>query len=880
LINSTIENEGYITNVGVTSYEIKGIGEPNSAIQIKIIDRNKIFLLKETNVNSDGIYSLHFDVSSLADGYLTIEVAPSSDLANSTTKKIIKDTSGPDAEIHTNDNVTQSSMSSYRIEGKTEPFSEVTISVKDLNNGSVVTNIEADLSGMFTSTLNLTPLIEGELTIEVFSKDKLGNKGNLTEQKITKTTSTYVLTLTEQQRWNISNNGTSPIETTNGFNGALIWANQNNYSTFVVPAGTYLIRKGDPNDPIARINMVSNMNFLLEKGAILQKETNGKEHYDLLYVGAGIQNVTLQGGIYRGDKDTHDYSQKDNPYTAGTHESGYGIRIEGAINIIIENVLSEKFTGDGLVIGGTGQLISEFYKESFEIGGVNDSGTLINDNKKIRIFHKTKANFNKPIFNSLRTIQLSNPKYLSKNIPYSLYFYKEDGSFISSSKNKKIGWDLIEVPDNSYYFIAVLDTPTIPSGIYIEYWVKTVSKDIIVKESEFAFNRRQGITVGGADNILIENNKIHDIKGTAPQSGIDLEGGVGENGYVNNNVYIKNNQFYNNQAYDLILFDGKNAFVEGNYFGSTGAIGLSISPPFSTAIIKENTFEGTRIIAYHDAVFLDNKMSDSYTFFEGPNILIDGMEFVDSRLLINSKVPFGIEVKNVVMQNNKKGDTGLSLWGKPIHLKDVSIYGESTLRSIVGGVEPGSIFDNLKVIGFNSAYGLDLPPGIYNQSIFEMANGGRLGAIFINKGGKYEFNECTFITNSDGATAVIISNINSEVEFNKSLFEILGDATAVSVQATKNIVVEHCTITALNVINISKELIKINDYWQRNNPYDVLAAKISRNIITSNIAAKGISTIYAGVGAPPYFIIDNILFNAKLQLKDNDIIENNQELSK
>jgi hypothetical protein len=880
VVKPTIENEGYVTSINVNSYEIRGTGEPNSTIHIKMIDRNKKSIIEEETVSSDGKYSIINDLSSFADGYFTIEVFPNNDPAYFATKKIIKDTIGPFSEIHTTDDVTQVSMASYRIEGKTEPFSEVSISIKDINNESVITLTEADLSGMFASTLNLTPLIEGELTIEVSSKDKLGNRGTIAEQKITKTTSIYILTLQEQQRWNISNNGTSPIETTKGFNDALVWASQNNYETFIVPAGTYLIRKGEPYDPAARINMVSNMTFLLEDGAILQKETNGKEHYDLLYIASDVQNVNLRGGIYRGDKDTHDYSQRDNPYSVGTHESGCGIRLEGAKNIIIEDIVSEKFTGDGLTISGTGQLINEFYKESFESGGIDDSGQLIADSTKIRIRQISKMNFNNPIFNKIRTIQLSNPQKLSKSIPYDLFFYQEDGQFLTSVKNRRIGWDLIEVPQKAYYFIAVLHSPIIPTGVYIEFWVKAVSRDIVVKNSKFAFSRRQGITVGGAEDVLITNNLIHDIKGIAPQSGIDVEGGVGENGYANKKIYIKENKLFNNHSYDLILFDGQEAVVEGNYFGSVGTIGLAISSPFTGAYVKDNTFDGTRIVAYHDATFINNNMNDSYTFFEGPNININGMKFIDSRFSITSKIPFGVKASNIEMINNKKTDSGLTLWGKPVHLTDITIKGESTLRSLTGQLEEGSIFDNLEITGYNSTYGLDLPQGIYNNCTFESFDGSRFGSLSINKSGKFIFNHCSFISNQNGSINLLVNHIHSEVIVRESIFEVLSNAPAISVQTTKNIKIDSNIINANKLTSTATEIIKINDYWQRNNPYDVLAASIENNTITTNLSAKGISTIYAGTGAPPYYIKNNVLYNAKLQLKANDENENNQELTK
>lgn len=75
--------------------------------------------------------------------------------------------------------------------------------------------------------------------------------------------------------------------------------------------------------------MVSDMTFRLHDKAVIQKETNGFEIYDTLFLGSDVRNVNIVGGTYRGDRDTHDYSGKG-AYTEGTHEWRTGISIAGA----------------------------------------------------------------------------------------------------------------------------------------------------------------------------------------------------------------------------------------------------------------------------------------------------------------------------------------------------------------------------------------------------------------------------------------------------------------------------------------------------------------------------------------------------------------------
>ncbi|WP_410513543.1 right-handed parallel beta-helix repeat-containing protein [Paenibacillus sp. BR2-3] len=663
-------------------------------------------------------------------------------------------------------------------------------------------------------------------------------------------------------KWGISNDGSHPVETTKGINEALVWANQNGITATTLPSGTYLIDKN------SRINMVSDMLLELPSDTILQKERNGKERYELMYLGYGIKNVTLRGGTYMGDRENHDYSKKDSPYSAGTHESGYGIILEGASNIVIEGVKAVNFTGDGLVIGGFGTMVKDLYEGGLISGTLNEMGKPTKNTAKIRT--KKAITLSNPIFKTEHFFELSN--MMKIKTAFEVYFYAANGTFMKKVQAKIR--EHIAIPNGASSFHLVFNQ-TSAKGAYLEIWNRVVSEKIDVKNSEFAFNRRQGITVGGANNVSIDGNMIHDIKGVAPQSGIDVEGGYGENGHLNTNIFIRNNEFYNNAIYDVILYDGHTATVEGNHMASKGAYGLAISETFKDAMVVNNHFDVSRIIAYHDATFLNNRLNDAGTYFEGPNLTIDGMEVTNGLFSVSSKKPFGIKVSNVNINITKKVDAGLSISNQPIQLSNVTITGEPSLRSFAGTVATGSIFDNLKVIGYNSTYGLSLPPGTYNNSWFEGAEGGKFGTVSGSLGGKYVFDGCTFTTDTTGAGVLFAENKNMELTIKDSTFNILGNTQAISVQAAKSVVIENNIINAKKLTSSGIEIIKINDYWKRNEPFDVLSVVIRGNTITSNLPANGISTQYAGKGAVPFIVKNNTLYKAKLALKANDKAGNN-----
>lgn len=666
------------------------------------------------------------------------------------------------------------------------------------------------------------------------------------------------------KKWGIRNDGTKPVETTKGINKALQWANKNKVHAVTLPKGTYLIDKN------SYINMVSNLILDLPNDVVIQKETNEKEFYHTFYIGVGVENVVLRGGSYKGDKEKHNYQKKDSPHSAGTHESGYGITIEGANAVTIDGVKATEFTGDGLMIGGHGKLIMDLYAASFVSGEFNDKGKAVANKQKIRT--------SKPISLTHALLQSQKKFEITNNIKlpgtFDLVFFDKSGKFLQMMKSKKVR-ETIAIPDKAASVHLVFQQAN-SKDAYIELWSRTVSSNIVVKNSEFAYNRRQGITVGGADQVLIQNNELHHMKGTLPQSGIDVEGGYHYNGHFNSNIYIKDNDFHSNASYDLILYDGEGALVEGNRMRSKGVIGLAISEPFKGAVIKNNHFDGARILAYHNATFIGNKVDRALASFIGTNVTIDGMALTDAVLSLSAKDAFGIKVSNItIASKDKKLESGLALWGKKIRLDNITITGESALRTVTGSIEPGSIINNLKVRGFNSTYGVSLPPATYNNCEFSGAEGASHGAIGVSSAGKYVFNNCTFTLSKTAWTGILAEHAKLDLTVKNSTFNLLGNTQAISVQSANNVLIENNTIIGNSLTSDTVELIKLNDYWKRNEKFDILNVAIRDNAITSNLPAIGISTVHAGLEAPSYTIENNTLTNAKLALKDNDVASQN-----
>lgn len=102
------------------------------------------------------------------------------------------------------------------------------------------------------------------------------------------------------------------------------------------------------------------------------------------------------------------------------------------------------------------------------------------------------------------------------------------------------------------------------SDVYIEKcWgdgivIRQLSEEVIIDRCFIKLCRRQGITVSDCSDVIITNNIIQEINGTAPMAGIDVEPNEGG---VARNILIKGNMFKNNKGHGLHAYGGDNTRV-------------------------------------------------------------------------------------------------------------------------------------------------------------------------------------------------------------------------------------------------------------------------------------------------------------------------------
>lgn len=117
-------------------------------------------------------------------------------------------------------------------------------------------------------------------------------------------------------------------------------------------------------------------------------------------------------------------------------------------------------------------------------------------------------------------------------------------------------------------------------GIYIgATGQQPYCKDVVIRDVVCWDNHRQGISVIGADNLLIENSVFANTWGTAPGAGIDLEPDNKEERLVN--IVVRDCVFEDNEGHEILV-----------YPKNLDAASPPISIRFEDCLIRKTTLDG------------------------------------------------------------------------------------------------------------------------------------------------------------------------------------------------------------------------------------------------------------------------------------------------
>ncbi|MBN1341596.1 MAG: right-handed parallel beta-helix repeat-containing protein [Phycisphaerae bacterium] len=156
-------------------------------------------------------------------------------------------------------------------------------------------------------------------------------------------------------------------------------------------------------------------------------------------------------------------------------------------------------------------------------------------------------------------------------------------------------------------------------GIYLGATGKLpYCQDVVIRDVVCHDHHRQGISVIGAVNLLIENCVLSDTNGTAPQAGIDFEPNQAREKLVN--CVMRNCLIENNTGAGVLIYlkhlsaksDPVSLLVEGCLFRGGKDVGVGVGAvkddgPKGTIEFRDCTIEGTR----NGGVYIYDKSADN-----------------------------------------------------------------------------------------------------------------------------------------------------------------------------------------------------------------------------------------------------------------------------
>ncbi|PET98189.1 hypothetical protein CN941_00180 [Bacillus cereus] len=683
----------------------------------------------------------------------------------------------------------------------------------------------------------------------------------------------------ELDRWNVKNDGTDAVNTSQGINNALVWASQQGYTEVVLPKGIYLIDKQNPIEPQSYLTL--NLN-----GSILKMETNKLTGYAIISFRKNQIYSRVTNGVIQGDRDTHDYS------SGGTHEGGYGIEVgsftppaDGGNNIrflSLDNLDILDCTGDAITLNSTFGQISPFptsLASSFEQGAINTTdGSLISSTTKIR--SKLKIDMTQVAIVKYGYFGLYGNGFgaLGSDIKcdyYDAIFYTLSNVFISSKSNVQF-FDEVEVPKEASYAKIVLHQGNVPvpTNCLINVRVPSFPQYTYIEKCNLHDCRRQGISICGAKNVYIRDNNIHHIVGTNPQSGIDIEDGYDLNQYI----YIERNNFHDNKNYNIIVVNGKFIYVLDNSIMNTVSnayVGVAINGGADRVIVAGNNIRLTKIALSGDVIFSNNYVYGTQINTQGAyanrSINILSNVFCNSKMIIDTPFPYVVKVDSCRFFNDTDKLNSLSSlyqWtlevkNEPQIISNCVFEGQDVLYLnyvTAGTFKSGWIFENIL---FNNVKNPTLFEGTYTNCFFKDV--GFLGATSTTN--SLELRDCKLISTDKNNTLLTVNNLKS--------FKMI------------NCHIEKPNGTVLNVQNVSDDIVlsgnvvKItNDTLQRtiiilDAAFAGKQAVIQNNTITAiNLTQVGIDNRTTS-STLQVVMQNNMLNNATMMITGKEFLQGN-----
>jgi len=218
----------------------------------------------------------------------------------------------------------------------------------------------------------------------------------------------------------------------------------------------------------------------------------------------------------------------------------------------------------------------------FEQGGINKTtGDTEDDATKIRnsSYYDLTSTLNNPANDRISDYQRNKELHVTggsygglrgiDNGIIDLFFYTNLGAFIECYSDVEM-YDRIKFPDNAVRVYIVSNQPNLTYQDKDDITVNVdpviradeITLDMVIRNCNIHDSSRNNISITGAARTIIENNILHDAKGTLPRANIDIE----DYHDGNKNTTIRGNTMWNGYDYDIVTVSSWNVFIYNNKF--------------------------------------------------------------------------------------------------------------------------------------------------------------------------------------------------------------------------------------------------------------------------------------------------------------------------
>ncbi|RUO75756.1 beta strand repeat-containing protein, partial [Idiomarina seosinensis] len=177
-INGNVTVDGVIDNASATmsiSGNTEDVAE-GSTVTLTITDQSGVSVTVTATVNADGSYNTTgVDISSLADGILSISAATQDNSGNTLTATDIEMLDAVQGELTVSGELNGETLSISGLTADVESGDTVNITITDQDGNTVTTTATVAADGSYTIDADVTGLVDGPLTIDATATDNNGN---------------------------------------------------------------------------------------------------------------------------------------------------------------------------------------------------------------------------------------------------------------------------------------------------------------------------------------------------------------------------------------------------------------------------------------------------------------------------------------------------------------------------------------------------------------------------------------------------------------------------------------------------------------------------------------------------------------------------------